>query len=47
MTDRVILQREFSELYGLHKSLVKYATDRAELHLEIKLKNRKSGEVDS
>ncbi|HGM6909262.1 TPA: hypothetical protein ACKQDN_002218 [Serratia marcescens] len=32
MTDRVILQREFSELYGLHKSIVKYATERAELH---------------
>lgn len=32
MTDRVILQREFSKLYGLHKSIIKYATDRAELH---------------
>ncbi|MBA8867153.1 hypothetical protein FHW11_004342 [Pantoea agglomerans] len=32
MTDRVILQREFSELSGLHKRIVKYATDRAELH---------------
>lgn len=32
MTDRVLLQREFSELSGLHKHIVKYATDRAELH---------------
>ncbi|MGC0836987.1 hypothetical protein [Pantoea agglomerans] len=32
MTDRVILQREFSELNGLHESIMKYATDRAELH---------------
>jgi hypothetical protein len=32
MTDRVILQREFSELNGLHGSIVKYATERAELH---------------
>ena len=31
MTDRVILQREFSELMnGLHRSILKYATDRAE-----------------
>lgn len=33
MTDRVILQREFSELMnGLHGSILKYATDRAEHH---------------
>jgi len=32
MTDRVILQREYSELSGLHASIVKYATDRAEFH---------------
>lgn len=33
MTDRAILQREFSELMiGLHESIVKYATDRAKLH---------------
>lgn len=32
MTDRVILQREFSELINLHKSILKYAADRAELH---------------
>lgn len=32
MTERVILQREFSELSGLHASIVKYATDRAGLH---------------
>lgn len=32
MTDRVILQREFSELNGLHESIMKYATDRDELH---------------
>lgn len=32
MTDRLILQRELSELYELHKSIVKYATERAELN---------------
>ena len=33
MTDRVILQREFSELMnGLHESILKYAADRAEHH---------------
>ncbi len=33
MTDRVILQREFSELMnGLHGSILRYATDRAEHH---------------
>ncbi|ATV46045.1 hypothetical protein CTV95_06265 [Pectobacterium brasiliense] len=33
MTDRVILQRYFSELQnGLHESIVKYATDRAKNH---------------
>ncbi|MEN4798096.1 MULTISPECIES: hypothetical protein [Pantoea] len=32
MTDRVILQREYSELSGLHASIVKYATDRAKFH---------------
>ena len=33
MADRVILQREFSELMnGLHGSILKYAIDRAEHH---------------
>ncbi|MCX2194459.1 hypothetical protein LD112_20465 [Pantoea agglomerans] len=33
MTDRVILQREFSELMNrLHESILKYAADRAEHH---------------
>ncbi|NIE54752.1 hypothetical protein F3J41_22270 [Pantoea sp. Ap-870] len=33
MTDRVILQREFSELMDrLHESILKYAADRAEHH---------------
>ncbi|WP_436877834.1 hypothetical protein [Siccibacter turicensis] len=33
MTDRVILQREFSELMnGLHGSIVRYASERAEHH---------------
>lgn len=33
MTDRVILQREFSELMdGLHESILRYAADRAEHH---------------
>lgn len=33
MTDRMILQREFSELTnGLHGSILKYATDRDEHH---------------
>nr|WP_024966919.1 hypothetical protein [Pantoea sp. IMH] len=33
MTDRVILQREFSELMNrLHESILKYAIDRAEHH---------------
>lgn len=33
MTDRVILQREFSELMDrLHESILKYAADRAKVH---------------